>query len=321
MISRSFTHSSCSHTAAAAPENIAGAVGFAPHKRITSASHGVSAAIWRFHGDSVYELRGPARESIDLVSLALSGNHHHTYFANGRKKWSRPHPPFHMNLVAAGEHPRGIFRSERPFSYLHVYLPHRLVERVAAESGVLKSAGSVALIDPMCSRDPFVESIGRQIVREMSYPDAYSAMTIDLLAQHLVVRLIREHSSLSGTIPRSARSVARYRDWRLKRLVDYLEAHLSDDVVLDDLAELVGLSAARVATLFREGMGEPPHRWLMNRRVVKACELLGNPSLSIGEIAQRCGFASPQHLATVMRRLLATTPTEYRANKLGAESV
>ncbi|MCV6973392.1 helix-turn-helix transcriptional regulator [Mycobacterium bourgelatii] len=320
-MSRSFTESSCTHTAASAPENIAGAVGFAPHRRITSASHGVSAAIWRFRGERVYELRGPAREGIDLVSLALSGKHHHTYFGNGRKKWSRPHPAFHMNLVAAGEHPRGIFRSERPFSYLHVYLPHRLVERVAAQSGVMKAAGSVTLTDPMCSRDPFVENIARQIVREMSYPDAYSAMTIDLLAQHLVVRLIREHSSLSGSITRTERSVAGYRDWRLKRLVEYLEAHVSDDVGLNDLAELVGLSAARVATLFREGTGEPPHRWLMNRRVTKACELLGNPSLSIGEIAQQCGFASPQHLATVMRRLLATTPTEFRAGKLGADIV
>lgn len=180
----------------------------------------------------------------------------------------------------------------------------------------MKAAGSVTLTDPMCSRDPFVENIARQIVREMSYPDAYSAMTIDLLAQHLVVRLIREHSSLSGSITRTERSVAGYRDWRLKRLVEYLEAHVSDDVGLNDLAELVGLSAARVATLFREGTGEPPHRWLMNRRVTKACELLGNPSLSIGEIAQQCGFASPQHLATVMRRLLATTPTEFRAASL-----
>ncbi|OBG29575.1 hypothetical protein A5764_21510 [Mycobacterium sp. 852002-51057_SCH5723018] len=92
---------------------------------------------------------------------------------------------------------------------------------------------------------------------------------------------------------------------------------LSDDVGLTELAESVGLSAARVATLFRQGTGEPPHRWLMSRRVARACELLRDPSLSIGEIAHQCGFASPQHLATVMRRRLATTPTAYRAHLLG----
>ena len=51
---------------------------------------------------------------------------------------------------------------------------------------------------------------------------------------------------------------------------------------------------------------------LMNRRLARACELLANTSLSVGEIAHRCGFASSQHLAAVTRRRLATTPTAYR---------
>jgi AraC family transcriptional regulator len=299
-----------------APENIARAIGFAPERRMTAHSNTLSAAIWRFREKTAYELQGPARESIDLVSMALSGHHHHSYFADGRAKWSCQHPAFHMNLVPAGEQPRGIFTSERPFSYLHVYVPHEMVERAAAESGAITTARSVRLIDPMCSPDPFAERICREIVREMTYADGCSAMMIDCLTQQLVVRLIREHSSLSGSRAITAKSGAGYRDWRIKHVIDYLEAHLSDDVGLTDLAESVGLSAARVATLFREGTGEPPHRWLMNRRVARACELLRDPSLSIAEIAQQCGFASPQHLATVMRRRLATTPTAYRGQLL-----
>lgn len=306
-----------SASASAASENIARAIGFAPQRRITALSNTLSAAIWRFGDKSRYELQGPAQENIDLVSMALSGRHHHSYFANGRAKWSRAHPAFHMNLVAAGEQPRGIFTSERPFSYLHVYVPHAMVERMAVESGVTVADRSVTLIDPMCSPDPFAERICRQIVREMTHADGCSAMMIDCLAQQLVIRLIREHSSLSGSSAVAPTSGAGYRDWRLKRAIDYLEAHLSDDVGLTELAEFVGLSTARVASLFREGTGEPPHRWLMNRRLARACELLRDPSMSIAEIAQHCGFASPQHLATVMRRRLATTPTAYRARLLG----
>lgn len=303
--------------AAMAPENVARAIGFAPERQITALSKTLSAAIWRFRDKALYELQGPAQENVDLVSMALSGHHHHTYFANGRSKWSRAHPAFHMNLVAAGEQPRGIFTSERPFGYLHVYVPHAMVERVAVDSGAVKAGTPVALIDPMCSADPFAERICRQIVREMTSADACSAMMIDCLAQQLVIRLIREHSSLSGSGYIAPKSGPGYRDWRLKRAIDYLEAHLSDDVGLTELAESVGLSAARVATLFREGTGEPPHRWLMNRRLGRACELLHDPSLSVADIAYRCGFASPQHLATVMRRRLATTPTAYRAHLLG----
>jgi AraC family transcriptional regulator len=292
-------------------------MGFAPERRITALSKTLSAAIWRFRGKSPYELQGPAQPNIDVVSMALSGHHHHTYFADGRAKWSRPHPAFYMNLVAAGEQPRGIFTSERPFSYLHVYLPHARVESVAVDSGAVKTGRPVALIDPMCSPDPFAERICRQIVGEMTSADACSAMMIDCLAQQLVIRLLREHSSVSGSGAIAPKRGTGYRDRRLKAAIDYLEAHLSDDVGLAELAESVGLSAARVTTLFREGTGEPPHRWLMSRRVARACELLRDPSLSVADIALRCGFASPQHLATVMRRRLATTPTAYRAHLLG----
>jgi AraC family transcriptional regulator len=299
-----------------AADNIGRRLGFAPQRRITACGETLTAAIWRFQDKSVYELQGPGVDDTNVVSVAMSGLHHHTYFGDGRHKWSRLHPALHMNMVVAGERPRGIFTSERPFSYLHVYLPQAMVERVALESGAIKSERTVTLIDPMCSRDPFVESICRQLAREMTCGDRCSTMMAEALAQQLVICLLRRHSSLSGSEAFAEMSGPGYRDWRLRRAIDYLEAHLSDDVSLDDVAEEVGLSAARIAVLFRQGTGEPPYRWLMNRRFARACELLGNPSFSITEIAHQCGFASSQHLATVTRRRLATTPTAYREQLL-----
>lgn len=298
-----------------AADTIGKRLGFAPESRVTACGETLSAAIWRFQHKSAYELQGPVVEDTNVVSMAISGSHHHTYFADGRQKWSRAHPPFHMNMVVAGERPRGVFTSERPFSYLHVYVPQAMVERVAVESGA-EAGRTVTLIDPMCSRDPFVESICRQLIREMTCDDGCSKMMIESLAQQLVVCLIRQHSSLSGSKALAERSGPGYRDWRLRRAIEYLDAHLSEDVGLNEVAKVVGLSTARVAALFREGTGEPPRRWLMNRRFARACELLGNPSISITDIAHGCGFASSQHLATVTRRRLATTPTAYRRQLL-----
>jgi AraC family transcriptional regulator len=298
------------------PESVSERWGFAPERRITASSGILSAAIWKFEHSSTYELYGPAVKNTDVIAMPFSGHHHHTYFGDGRRKWSGAHPAFHMNMVVAGEQPRGIFRSDRPFSYLHVYVPHAMVERLAVESGAIKTAQMVTLIDPMCSRDPLLETICRQIVHEMTHPDGCSRMMIESLGQQLVVRLIRQHSSVSGSRALSEKGVASYRDWRLRRAIEYLEANLSDDVGLNDLANVAGLSTARLSGLFREGTGEPPHRWLMNRRFTRACELLGNPSLTITAIAHQCGFASSQHLATVMRRRLATTPTAYRQHLL-----
>lgn len=300
----------------ATTDNVARRLGFTPERRITTPDETMSAAIWRFQHKSSYELTGRANENMDLISMPVSGHHHHIYFANGQQKWSGMHAAFHMNLVVAGEQPRGVFTAEHPFTYLHVYMAHKMIERLAVESGVIARGGTVVLIDPMCSRDPFVEAICRQILREMTMRDGCSQMMFESLGQQLAVRLIRRHSSLTGSAVFAANSGPGYRDWRLRRAIEYLEAHLSDDVGLTELAKVVDLSTARLATLFREGTGEPPHRWLMNRRFARALELLADPSLSISDIAYQCGFASSQHLATVTRRQLAITPTDYRRQLL-----
>jgi AraC family transcriptional regulator len=294
------------------PDDVAAPLGFPPERRITAFGGSLSAAIWRFQNKSLYELKNCANQDTDIVGMAITGRHHHTYFGDGRLKWSRVLPAFRMNLVVAQEQPRGLFTSEQPFTYLHVYVPHVMVERVAVESGAINGADTVTLIDPMGSPDPFAESICRQMIREMSRGDDSSRMMIDVLGQQLVIHLIRQHSSVSGSKAFADKAGPGYRDWRLRNAIDYLEAHLADDIGLDDVAAVVGLSTAHLADLFRQGTGEPLHRWLMNRRLARACELLANPSLSITEIAHRCGFASSQHLAAVTRRRLATTPTAYR---------
>jgi AraC family transcriptional regulator len=298
-------------------DDVAAPLGFAPERRITASGGSLSAAIWRFQNKSLYELTNCANPHTDIVGMAIAGRHHHTYFGDGRLKWRRVLPAFRMNLVVAHEQPRGIFASEQPFTYLHVYVPHVMVEQVAVDSGAISAAHPVTLIDPMGSPDPFAESVCRQMIREMSLGDGSSRMMIDVLGQQLVIHLVRRHSSASGSKAFVDNSGPGYRDWRVRNAIDYLEAHLADDIGLDQVAAVVGLSTTHLVDLFRRGTGEPPHRWLMNRRLARACELLANPSLSITEIAHRCGFASSQHLAAVTRRRLATTPTAYRRQILG----
>jgi AraC family transcriptional regulator len=270
-----------------------------------------TAAVWRFPAGSYRDLQGHADEHTDLISMPIAGHPHHTYFGDGRQKWAGAHPPFSMNIVAAGEKPRGIWVTERPFSYLHVYLPHSIIEGIAADIGE-KAYCEVALIDPMCTRDPYVEAVCRQLIREMSQPDTCSPLVLDCLGQEMVIRLLRQHSNVSGSSSFAANSKPGYRDWRLRRAMEYLETRLGEDVGLHEVAGAVNLSTTHLTNLFRQGTGEPPHRWLMRRRFEQACELLAKPHLSITDIATQCGFASSQHLATVMRRRLATTPTAYR---------
>jgi AraC family transcriptional regulator len=126
----------------------------------------------------------------------------------------------------------------------------------------------------------------------------------------VVERLLTRHHGLVAPV-----EPARV-DWRLARAIDYLEARIAEDIGLRELADVAAVSPSRLSALFRSSTGEPPHRWLMRRRFERACEMLADPRASVTEVAHACGFASSQHLATVFRKRLGTTPSDYRRERL-----
>lgn len=100
--------------------------------------------------------------------------------------------------------------------------------------------------------------------------------------------------------------------WQVRRVVEYLEAHLADDIQLASPAELVGLSPSHFCTAFRLGIAEPPHRYLLRRRIERAQELLADPRLSVTDVALAVGFSSSSHFATAFRQHAGMPPRAYR---------
>jgi AraC family transcriptional regulator len=96
-------------------------------------------------------------------------------------------------------------------------------------------------------------------------------------------------------------------------IADYIDTYLHDDLGLDRLAAQVGYSTAHFARAFRAAIGEPPHRYIMSRRVERARALLITSDLPVGAIAAELGFADHSHLTRAMRRQLGVTPSQLRA--------
>ena len=102
---------------------------------------------------------------------------------------------------------------------------------------------------------------------------------------------------------------------RLRRVVDYIEAHLGDDISLRDLAVQAGLSPLHFGEAFKASTGTSPHRYLVERRIRRAKELLLGAEQSIAEIAIFVGFASHSHFTDNFRRLTGTTPSRFRMDR------
>jgi AraC family transcriptional regulator len=130
------------------------------------------------------------------------------------------------------------------------------------------------------------------------------AEALSLVLMHGLVRL--KHTASAAARPLSGGLPA----WQQKR--DFIEKHLSEEISLATLAELVNLSLFHFARVFKRSFGRPPHRYHSARRMDRARNLLQKPALSVTEIGVQIGFRETSSSTRAFRRFTGLTPTEYR---------
>jgi AraC-like DNA-binding protein len=103
--------------------------------------------------------------------------------------------------------------------------------------------------------------------------------------------------------------------WQLRRVIEYLEAHLPQRVDLADLAALAGLSQSHFSRAFKASTGMAPYRWQLDARIRRAQALLIDTSTSLDEVAETTGFADAVHFGRTFRKLSGATPAAWRRNR------
>ncbi|WP_371767901.1 helix-turn-helix domain-containing protein [Massilia sp.] len=157
-------------------------------------------------------------------------------------------------------------------------------------------------------RDPQIERIGWMMQAEDHDAHPGGRLFADSLASALAVRLVALQSP-SRIAPARALPA-----WRLRHVIDYIDAHLDQDLTLAELAAVAGFSPSHFKALFRQATATPVHRFVLERRVERARLHLLEGRLSVTEVALETGFAHPSHMARWMRRLLGRSPSQVRAS-------
>ncbi|WDZ80616.1 AraC family transcriptional regulator (plasmid) [Ensifer adhaerens] len=81
-------------------------------------------------------------------------------------------------------------------------------------------------------------------------------------------------------------------NYQLRRITEYLCAHLSEGTNLRELASIVGLSRLYFSSGFRQSTGMPVHQWLMQKRISKAKDYLVATECPVAQIALVLGVST-----------------------------
>jgi AraC family transcriptional regulator len=195
---------------------------------------------------------------------------------------------------------------------LQVYVRQSVFDRTIQEL-YGADATAVTLVPRFAIVDPMLEQLAIAILEALRDGLSEDGLYVDTIAQMMAVHLARRHSSRANSTPaRAAVGVSRH---AVRRLVEFIEAHLADDLSLDTLSAEAGLSPLYMSRVFKAAVGQPPHRYVLGRRVERAKELLRNTETPIAEVACATGFSSQSHLSNWFNRAVGVSPAAYRRHR------
>jgi AraC-like DNA-binding protein len=181
-----------------------------------------------------------------------------------------------------------------------------LILRGGVGAAILKAAAIPDQV-PICVRwadtaMPALELMFREL-EAYQPPDAFVLEHCLHLLAHAVARAV--HGGQAAPVPGTLRDVCRT-----------IEARITEPWTLDALARAAHLSASRFSELFREHLGQPPMRYLQDRRLHRAAHLLTNHALDIGQVAEAVGYEDQFLFSRRFHRRFGLSPSAYRKLRL-----
>ncbi|WP_176167815.1 MULTISPECIES: helix-turn-helix transcriptional regulator [Rhodanobacteraceae] len=103
--------------------------------------------------------------------------------------------------------------------------------------------------------------------------------------------------------------------WQARRVSAHVNDNLGFPITIDQLAGIAGLSSSYFCRAFKDTFGDPPHAYIMRRRVERAQSLMLQTREPLSQIALACGLSDQAHLCNLFRRLVGQSPSHWRRSR------
>lgn len=233
--------------------------------------------------------------------------------ANG--PWKRQHIHQGELFLSPGGSPPTELRwrslAPEPDQTLRLLLNTELLSRTAQEIADCDYT-RLALIQHPGLQDPVLTQIGLALWRELEQPSPAGKLYAQTAAQMIAVHLLRHYLAVGRAFKDPSQGLTHQ---QMRRVMDFIQAHLAQDLSLEALAQQIGFSPYHFARLFRQTTGESPHQFVLRQRIERAQHLLEKADLPLVHIALESGFADQSHLTQAFKRHLGLTPRAYRQDR------
>jgi AraC family transcriptional regulator len=245
-----------------------------------------------------------AETSDHLISVITSGSTDLLQRRERKSVQARVRPG---DVIITPAGPPKLWRQKQDAEYILVRIAPAFLRRIVDNEP--SASDRVELLDNFGSRDLEIERMAKRLLTECRESRYASRTYADAIATELGVHLLRNYCAPMGAVLRSARVLPVH---KLRRVAEFVEDNLPDDLTLERLSDALAMSPYHFAHVFKQTTGIAPHRYVIHCRVKRAMALLRETDLPIAEVAHRVGFASPSHFSVVFHKVSGMTPRQYR---------
>ena len=149
------------------------------------------------------------------------------------------------------------------------------------------------------------------VITPEDFPSIYDKVKSLLLEIITLIGRSRAAAGMETTSPDAPRKQEEYIE-KFIEICNYISAHCSDELNLEAVASMSGFSKFYFSRLFKQFTNVSFYKYVNQKRIEKAAEMLTEPNISITNVALSCGFESLSSFIRMFKIVKGCTPTEFR---------
>ncbi len=172
----------------------------------------------------------------------------------------------------------------------------------------VQSRKKITIFDENHSVQPILRRYMQESYNEYSDKEICYNLPIRANIYHMMTVLLRYYCATKNEMDR----MIYHNVLRMRPVITYIDEHFRDKIYIEELADMINVSADYFTKMFKESIGKTPIDYINGMRINTAMEMLSVSDASMADIADSIGFCNPNYFHKIFKQYMITSPLAYR---------